>query len=88
MASPLMVAAATRTSPTEVLELLELVREVLRAKAARFHVADYSLRRLQQIDASGRVNAPQAMTGTLIGQVFTSGKIRCTERPRPWCWFR
>jgi len=71
-----MVDESTRTSPTEVLELLDLMCELLRAKAARFYVADYSLRRLQQIDKRGPVGPPQTVAGTLIGRVFTSGQKR------------
>jgi hypothetical protein len=70
-----MVDESTRTSPTDVLDLLDLMCELLRARAARFSVADYSLRRLQQIDARGPVGAPQTIAGTLIGRVFMSGEI-------------
>jgi hypothetical protein len=69
-----MVDESTRTSPTEVLGLLDLVCELLRAQAARFYVADYSLRRLQQIDGRGPVGLPQTIAGSLIGRVFTSGE--------------
>ena len=71
-----MVDESTRTSPTDVLELLDLMCELLRAQAARFYVADYSLRRLQQIDGQGLVGPPQTIAGTLIGRVFTSGQIQ------------
>lgn len=71
-----MVDESTRTSPTEVLELLDLMCELLRAKAARFYVADYSLRRLQQVDERGPVGPPQTVAGTLIGRVFTSGQLQ------------
>ncbi|HEX2785998.1 MAG TPA: hypothetical protein VHN36_20665, partial [Ilumatobacteraceae bacterium] len=70
-----MVDAATRTSPTEVLNLLDLICELLRAQAARFYVADYSLRQLQQIDGRGLVGPAQVIAGTLIGRVFASGDI-------------
>jgi hypothetical protein len=71
-----MVERATRTSPPEVLGLLDLMCELLQARAARFHVADYSLRTLQQIDERGPVARPQTVSGTLIGHVFTSGEIQ------------
>ncbi len=71
-----MVDESTRKSPAEVLELLDLMCELLRANAARFYVADYSLRYLQQIDRQGHVGAPQAVAGTHIGRVFTSGQIQ------------
>lgn len=71
-----MVDESMRTSPTDVLDLLDLMCELLPAQAARFHVADYSLRRLQQIDKHGPVGPPQTIAGTLIGRVFTSGEIQ------------
>ena len=71
-----MVGEAARVSPTDVLDLLELMRELLRAQAIRFLVADYSLRRLQQIDGRGLVGSPQMVAGTLLGRVFTSGDIQ------------
>lgn len=71
-----MVDESRRTSPTDVLGLLDLMCELLRAKAARFYVADYSLRRLQQIDERGPVGPPQTVAGTLIGRVFTSGQLQ------------
>lgn len=71
-----MVDESRRTSPTDVLDLLDLMCELLRARAARFSVADYSLRRLQQIDASGPVGPPLTIAGSLIGRVFTSGEVK------------
>ncbi|HSM66833.1 MAG TPA: PP2C family protein-serine/threonine phosphatase [Ilumatobacteraceae bacterium] len=70
-----MVQRSIRTSPSEVLGLLGVMCDLLGARAARFHVADYSLRRLQQIDASGSKGVPQPIAGTLIGRVFTSDEI-------------
>src|SRR4051812_33287870 len=69
-----MVDESTRTSPTELLGLLAVMCELLGAQAARFYVADYSLRRLQQLDERGPVGPPQTVAGTLIGRVFTSGE--------------
>ena len=71
-----MVSAVTRCAPTEVLGLLRVVCDSVGAGAARLFVADYSQRRLQQIDASGSVGAPVDVVGTLIGRVFTSGEIQ------------
>jgi serine phosphatase RsbU (regulator of sigma subunit) len=71
-----MLDASLRTSPSEVLELLDLICELLPAQAARFHVADYSLRRLQQVDRRGTVGVAHPIAGTLSGRVFTSGKIQ------------
>jgi hypothetical protein len=71
-----MVDESTRTLPTEVLSLLDVMCELLGAQVARFYVADYSLRRLQQIDGRGLVGPAQMIAGTLIGRVFTSGDIQ------------
>ena len=70
-----MVVASARVPPGDVLGLLDLVRELLGARAARFHVADHSLRRLQQIDRNGRVGAPQPIAGTFVGRAFTSNEV-------------
>ncbi len=70
-----MVEQSRRTPPPDVLTLLDLMCELLGAQAARFHVADYSLRTLQLIDATGPVGAAQPIAGTLAGRVFTSGEL-------------
>lgn len=74
-----MLERSYRTSPTEVLGLLDVMGELLGARAARLHVADYSLRSLQHIDETGRVGGPQPIAGTLIGRVFTKGQIQVIE---------
>jgi sigma-B regulation protein RsbU (phosphoserine phosphatase) len=71
-----MTRESSRTSPNQVLDLLDLMCELLGADAARFFVADYSLRRLQQITDHGPVGLPQTIEGTLIGRVFTSREIQ------------
>jgi Stage II sporulation protein E (SpoIIE) len=70
-----MVDAAVRTPAGDVLSLLVVMCDLLGAREARFHVADYSLRRLQQVDRSGRVGPPQRIAGTLLGRAFTSSEI-------------
>lgn len=74
-----MVDEATRTASADVLDLLEVMCELLQAQAVRFHVADYSLRRLQQIDERGPVGPPRTIAGTLVGRVFTSGEIQVVD---------
>ncbi|MGF1668183.1 MAG: PP2C family protein-serine/threonine phosphatase [Acidimicrobiia bacterium] len=59
-----------------MLRLLDVMCELLGAQSARFHVADYSLRRLQQIDERGPIGPPQTIAGTLIGRVFTTGEVQ------------
>ena len=71
-----MVKRATRTPPREVLGLLDVMCELLGAQGARFHVADYSVKTLQHIEASGPCGTAQTIAGTLIGRVFTSGEIQ------------
>lgn len=75
-----MVNAASRVPPGDVLGLIDVMCELFGARAARFHVADYALRRLQQIDRSGRVGAPQPVTGTFVGRAFTSDGILVSGR--------
>ncbi|HUG00001.1 MAG TPA: PP2C family protein-serine/threonine phosphatase [Ilumatobacter sp.] len=75
----LMLERSYSASPTEVLRLLDLLGELVEAQATRFHVADYSLRSLQHVDATGRVGSPQTIAGTLIGRVFTSGQVHVVD---------
>ncbi|MGY6499855.1 MAG: PP2C family protein-serine/threonine phosphatase [Acidimicrobiales bacterium] len=70
-----LIDAAARTAPGDVLGLLEPMCQVLGASALRLHVADYSLRRLQQIARTGPVGSPQPVSGTLLGRTFTSSEI-------------
>lgn len=70
-----MVVSASQVPPGDVLGLLDLMCDLLGARSARFHVADYSLRRLQQIDRDGLVGAPQPVAGTYVGRVFTSNGV-------------
>jgi hypothetical protein len=74
-----MLEQATQTAPADVLGLLDPLCEILGAQSARFHVADYSLRRLQQIDENGPVGPPQPIAGTLLGRAFTSGDLQVLE---------
>jgi hypothetical protein len=71
-----MVERSMQTSPSDVLDLLDVMSELLGAHAARFHVVDYSLRTLQHVDSAGPVGTPQSIFGTLIGRVFASGEIQ------------
>jgi hypothetical protein len=74
-----MVERSMHTAPTDVLELLDVIAELLGARGARFHVADYSLTTLQHIDSTGHVGDPQSIAGTLIGRVFASGEIQVLD---------
>jgi serine phosphatase RsbU (regulator of sigma subunit) len=73
------VEAAIEVAPGEVVSLLGAVCETLGADAARLYVADYSLRRLQQVDVGGLVGEPQPIEGTWRGRAFTSGNALVSE---------
>lgn len=73
-----MVDAARQIPPGDVLDLLTLLCDLVGARAARFFVADYSLRALQQIDRSGHVGDPVPVEGTLIGRAFVGSEILTT----------
>lgn len=81
-----MVDAAVRTPPSDVLGLLGLMCRLLGARTARFYVADYSLRRLQQIDRNGHVGEPVPVLGTLVGRAFTSGEILASGTRPTMVW--
>ena len=66
---------ATSVVPGRAPALLEAVCQVLGARSGRLFVADYSLRRLQQLDVDGPVGAAHEMAGTMAGRAFTSGEV-------------
>src|SRR5829696_123853 len=70
-----LLDAAARLVPGEAPALVDAVRHVLGAQAGRVLVADYSLRRLQQVDVAGPVGTPHLMAGTIAGRAFTSGEV-------------
>ena len=71
---PLLVSC-----PAQAPALVDAVRQVLGAQAGRLYVADYSLRRLQQLDVDGPVGAPHPMAGTMAGRAFTSGEVTVSD---------
>jgi serine phosphatase RsbU (regulator of sigma subunit) len=68
-----LLQAAALISPGAEASLLDEVCRVLGADGARLHVADYALRRLQQVDVRGLVGSPVPVAGSLLGWAFTSG---------------
>jgi hypothetical protein len=56
---------AVQVQPGAAPALVEAVCRVLGARSGRLFVADYSLRRLQQVDLTGPVGAPHEMAGTM-----------------------
>ena len=76
-----LLDAAARVVPGQAPALVDAVRHVLGAQAGRVFVADYSLRRLQQVDVAGPVGAPHPMAGTIAGRAFTSGEVIVSAGP-------
>ncbi len=70
-----LMDAAAAIAPGASSEFLVPARRVLGAQSARLFVADYSLRRLQQIDERGTVGTPVEMAATMAGRVFASGNV-------------
>ena len=69
-----LLDAAGRVFPAAATELLSEVCEILGARSAKLFVADYSLHRLQRMDADGPVDEPQPILGTVRGRAFTTGR--------------
>ena len=70
--------AAMRVAPGDAPTLVDAVRQVLGAQGARMFVADYSLRRLQQLDVDGPVGVALDLAGTMAGRAFASGELTVT----------
>jgi hypothetical protein len=63
---------AARIEPGAVSALVRVVCEIVGAEDGRLLVADYGLRRLQQVDSAGVVGDPQFIEGTLAGRAFAN----------------
>ncbi|HEX6656924.1 MAG TPA: hypothetical protein VF065_02510, partial [Ilumatobacter sp.] len=74
-----LLDAAARLAPASASALVDEVCQVLSASAGRLYAADYSLRRLQQVDRSGPVGEPQPIAGTIAGRAFISGEVVVSE---------
>lgn len=61
--------------PSGMLAMVDAVRHLLGARAARVHVADYALRDLRVLSAVGPLDEPYLMEGTMAGRAFSSGEI-------------
>jgi hypothetical protein len=70
-----LLDAGSITSPAAVCGLIDEVARSVGARAARLFVADYSLRRLQEIGDDGPVGPARPIAGTLAGRAFTTGKM-------------
>lgn len=74
----LLDAAADR-GPGGVSGLVDELCSILGARSARVYVADYSLVRLQLLDANGPVGGPVAISGTVVGHAFTTERTIVTD---------
>lgn len=70
-----LLDAAANVAPGAAPALVETIRDVLGARDGRLFVADYSMRRLQQLDLNGPIGPAHPMAGTIAGRAFTSGQV-------------
>jgi len=74
-----LLRAPLLVSPAAAWGLADEVASILGATCGRLYVADYALRRLQELDEAGTVNDPRDIAGTLAGRAFTSGQVLVSE---------
>jgi hypothetical protein len=74
-----LIDTAALTSPGQTPALVNVISDVMRARAARLFVADYSMRFLQQLGVDGPVGATHPIAGTLIGRAFSSGQMMVSD---------
>ncbi len=74
-----LLEAAASVPPPAAAGLIDEVSHILGAREGRLFLADYSLRRLQQLDASGLVGDARSSTGSIAGKAFTSSRVIVTE---------
>lgn len=65
--------AAVSVAPGAEPTLLPVICRMFDARAARLYVADYALRRLQQIGLDGPEGPPVPIAGTVAGHAFLAG---------------
>ena len=66
---------AARTEPDDVTALVEVVCDVVGCRTGRLFVADYALRRLQEVVSAGQVDEATLIEGTLAGRAFADSRI-------------
>lgn len=59
--------------PASIGSIVEVVCDVVGARAGRLYVADYGLRSMRQLGPDGPLGPPLAIEGTLQGRVFADG---------------
>ena len=61
--------------------LVDVIRDLMSARAGRLFVADYSMRFLQELGIDGPVGDTHPIAGTLIGRAFSSGHVLVSDGP-------
>ena len=75
LALGLLFDVAAHADPGAVSDVVRTTSQVLGARAARLYIADYALRWLQQLDATGSVGDPLPIEGTMAGHSFANGQV-------------
>jgi Stage II sporulation protein E (SpoIIE) len=60
--------------PASVAKIVDVVCEIVGARAGRLFVADYGLQSLRQLGPDGPVGSPVEIEGTVAGRVFADGE--------------
>jgi hypothetical protein len=69
-----LLRAAAGAAPGAESTLLAQICRIVDARAARLYVADYAIRRLQQIGQDGLVGLPIPISGTVAGRAFAASE--------------
>lgn len=74
-----LLQARHQHDPSGMLGVVDTVRLLLGADAARVHVADYALNALCVLSATGPIDDAYLLEGTMAGRAFSSGEIVTTD---------
>lgn len=74
-----LVRSAATLAPADAPGLVDEIGRILGSSDARLFVADYGLRRLQEVSADGPVGPAITMAGTLAGRAFANGEVIVSE---------
>ena len=77
---------ASATEPSAVSALVDVVREVVGARVGRLFVADYGLRRLQEVDSDGPVASASLIEGTIAGRAFANSEMLVSDSKPKVVW--
>ena len=81
-----LLRVAADVVPGAAPSFLDPVCRALGARSGGLFVADYSLRRLQQIDVDGTVDGPYELAGTMPGRAFANGEIMVSHGAPTVVW--